>query len=234
MCLPLLFGRALVTTGEKLLDCGRGIMDFGKSLHVCGNYTRRHEAEQEMRCARTFCPVCPECLLSFFFSPSVESLLGNSHREGAQGQTEDGKWGREGGWRRKLLLSSPFTLSPLSLSLLCDVAFYFHLHSLARSPSLPPLLILSFALSLSLSSSSINNGALFFLPCSCACMNIHRSVRLCVRSRRWKWQDYYKSGIIRCPDGVSIPELREACDYLCISFNYSTIKCRDLSEYLNG
>ncbi|KAF0040903.1 hypothetical protein F2P81_006801 [Scophthalmus maximus] len=43
--------------------------------------------------------------------------------------------------------------------------------------------------------------------------------------------DYYKSGIIRCPDGVSIPELREACDYLCISFNYSTIKCRDLSEY---
>lgn len=45
-------------------------------------------------------------------------------------------------------------------------------------------------------------------------------------------QDYYKSGIIRCPDGISIPELREACDYLCISFDYSTIKCRDLSEYL--
>ncbi|XP_039664545.1 BTB/POZ domain-containing protein 10-like isoform X4 [Perca fluviatilis] len=43
--------------------------------------------------------------------------------------------------------------------------------------------------------------------------------------------DYYKSGIIRCPDGVSIPELREACDYLCISFNYSTIKCRDLIIY---
>lgn len=45
-------------------------------------------------------------------------------------------------------------------------------------------------------------------------------------------QDYYKSGIIRCPDGISIPELREACDYLCISFDYSTIKCRDLSECL--
>lgn len=44
-------------------------------------------------------------------------------------------------------------------------------------------------------------------------------------------QDYYKSGIIRCPDGISIPELREACDYLCISFDYSTIKCRDLSEF---
>ncbi|XP_051035542.1 BTB/POZ domain-containing protein 10-like [Phodopus roborovskii] len=40
--------------------------------------------------------------------------------------------------------------------------------------------------------------------------------------------DYYKIGIIRCPDGVSIPELREACDYFWISFEYSTIKCRDL------
>lgn len=46
----------------------------------------------------------------------------------------------------------------------------------------------------------------------------------------FKWQDYYKSGIICCPDGIPIPELREACDYLCISFDYSTIKCRDLSE----
>ncbi|XP_023127117.1 BTB/POZ domain-containing protein 10-like isoform X2 [Amphiprion ocellaris] len=45
--------------------------------------------------------------------------------------------------------------------------------------------------------------------------------------------DYYKSGIIRCPDGVSIPELREACDYLCISFNYSTVKCRDLSALMH-
>lgn len=45
--------------------------------------------------------------------------------------------------------------------------------------------------------------------------------------------DYYKSGIIRCPDGVSIPELREACDYLCISFNYNTIKCRDLSALMH-
>ncbi|XP_054633824.1 BTB/POZ domain-containing protein 10-like isoform X2 [Dunckerocampus dactyliophorus] len=45
--------------------------------------------------------------------------------------------------------------------------------------------------------------------------------------------DYYKSGIIRCPDGVSIPELRESCDYLCISFDYSTIKCRDLSALMH-
>ncbi|XP_023646602.1 BTB/POZ domain-containing protein 10 isoform X2 [Paramormyrops kingsleyae] len=45
--------------------------------------------------------------------------------------------------------------------------------------------------------------------------------------------DYYKSGIIRCPDGISIPELREACDYLCISFDYNTIKCRDLSALMH-
>ncbi|KAA0723769.1 BTB/POZ domain-containing protein 10 [Triplophysa tibetana] len=45
--------------------------------------------------------------------------------------------------------------------------------------------------------------------------------------------DYYKTGIIRCPDGISIPELREACDYLCILFDYSTIKCRDLSALMH-
>ncbi|KAL2076932.1 hypothetical protein ACEWY4_027472 [Coilia grayii] len=45
--------------------------------------------------------------------------------------------------------------------------------------------------------------------------------------------DYYRSGVIRCPDGISIPELREACDYLCISFDYSTIKCRDLSALMH-
>ncbi|XP_035654060.1 BTB/POZ domain-containing protein 10-like isoform X4 [Oncorhynchus keta] len=45
--------------------------------------------------------------------------------------------------------------------------------------------------------------------------------------------DYYKSGIICCPDGIPIPELREACDYLCISFDYSTIKCRDLSALMH-
>ncbi|XP_055774347.1 BTB/POZ domain-containing protein 10-like isoform X1 [Salvelinus fontinalis] len=45
--------------------------------------------------------------------------------------------------------------------------------------------------------------------------------------------DYYKSGIIRCPDGISIPELREACDYLCITFDYNTIKCRDLSALMH-
>lgn len=76
------------------------------------------------------------------------------------------------------------------------------------------------------------------------CVQIHRyfymCIMLCVCVRNSSilcdfcliGQDYYKSGIIRCPDGISIPELREACDYLCISFDYSTIKCRDLSECL--
>uniref|UniRef100_A0A8I5ZRS2 BTBD10/KCTD20 BTB/POZ domain-containing protein n=1 Tax=Rattus norvegicus TaxID=10116 RepID=A0A8I5ZRS2_RAT len=45
--------------------------------------------------------------------------------------------------------------------------------------------------------------------------------------------DYYKTGIISCPDGISIPELREACNYLCISLEYSTIKCRDLGALMN-
>ncbi|KAM7339142.1 hypothetical protein ACRRTK_002626 [Alexandromys fortis] len=46
--------------------------------------------------------------------------------------------------------------------------------------------------------------------------------------------DYYKTGIIRCPDGRPIPELREACDCLCVSFEYSTIKCRDLSALMHN
>ncbi|XP_055106803.2 BTB/POZ domain-containing protein 10-like [Symphalangus syndactylus] len=45
--------------------------------------------------------------------------------------------------------------------------------------------------------------------------------------------DYYKTGIIHCPDGISIPELREACDYLCIFFEYSTVKCKDLSALMH-
>uniref|UniRef100_A0A2I3TH18 BTBD10/KCTD20 BTB/POZ domain-containing protein n=1 Tax=Pan troglodytes TaxID=9598 RepID=A0A2I3TH18_PANTR len=45
--------------------------------------------------------------------------------------------------------------------------------------------------------------------------------------------DYYKTGIIHCPDGISIPEVREACDCLCISFEYSTVKCRHLSALMH-
>ncbi|XP_068015562.1 BTB/POZ domain-containing protein KCTD20 isoform X2 [Melanerpes formicivorus] len=45
--------------------------------------------------------------------------------------------------------------------------------------------------------------------------------------------DYYKTGIINCPDGISIPDLRDTCDYLCINFDFNTIKCQDLSALLH-
>ncbi|KAM4610401.1 BTB/POZ domain-containing protein KCTD20 [Polymixia lowei] len=44
---------------------------------------------------------------------------------------------------------------------------------------------------------------------------------------------FYQTGVMTCPDGVSVAELREACDYLCINFNASTVKCRDLSALLH-
>ncbi|MGH0184750.1 UNVERIFIED_CONTAM: hypothetical protein FKN15_016029 [Acipenser sinensis] len=45
--------------------------------------------------------------------------------------------------------------------------------------------------------------------------------------------DYYRTGVLRCPEGVSVPELREACDYLCINFDCNTITCHDLSALLH-
>ncbi|XP_062402118.1 BTB/POZ domain-containing protein KCTD20 [Sardina pilchardus] len=45
--------------------------------------------------------------------------------------------------------------------------------------------------------------------------------------------DYYRGGILQCPEGVSVAELREACDYLCINFDYNTVRCRDLSALLH-
>ncbi|XP_007423056.1 BTB/POZ domain-containing protein KCTD20 isoform X1 [Python bivittatus] len=45
--------------------------------------------------------------------------------------------------------------------------------------------------------------------------------------------DYYKTGIIHCPDGISIPDLRDTCDYLCINFDFNTIRCQDLSALLH-
>lgn len=45
--------------------------------------------------------------------------------------------------------------------------------------------------------------------------------------------DYYTTGIIQCPDGIAIQELRDACEYLCINFNHNTIRCRDLSALLH-
>jgi len=40
--------------------------------------------------------------------------------------------------------------------------------------------------------------------------------------------DYYKIGMVRCPPSVAVPELREACDYLLIPFDSSTIRCQNL------
>lgn len=45
--------------------------------------------------------------------------------------------------------------------------------------------------------------------------------------------DYYKYGVIKCPPTVSVLELREACDYLMIPFDASTIKCQDLRGFLH-
>ncbi|KAA0711745.1 BTB/POZ domain-containing protein KCTD20 [Triplophysa tibetana] len=45
--------------------------------------------------------------------------------------------------------------------------------------------------------------------------------------------DYYRLGVLHCPEGVSVAELREACDYLCINFDCNTVRCRDLSALLH-
>ena len=45
--------------------------------------------------------------------------------------------------------------------------------------------------------------------------------------------DYYTYGVIKCPPTVSVPELREACDYLMIPFDANTVKCQDLSMFIN-
>ncbi|KTF80902.1 hypothetical protein cypCar_00021376 [Cyprinus carpio] len=45
--------------------------------------------------------------------------------------------------------------------------------------------------------------------------------------------DYYRVGVLHCPEGLSLAELREACDYLCINFDYSTVRCRDLRALLH-
>ena len=44
------------------------------------------------------------------------------------------------------------------------------------------------------------------------------------------FQDYYKTGYVRCPPSVSVQEVREACDYLLIPFDASTVKCQNLSK----
>ena len=43
-------------------------------------------------------------------------------------------------------------------------------------------------------------------------------------------QEYYKCGRLRCPDDVSIQELREACDYLLLPFDGRYVECQNLSK----
>lgn len=43
--------------------------------------------------------------------------------------------------------------------------------------------------------------------------------------------EYYKGGLIKCPPSVSVQELREACDYLLVPFDASTVRCQNLSKY---
>lgn len=38
---------------------------------------------------------------------------------------------------------------------------------------------------------------------------------------------------MRIPSSVTVSELREACDYLLIPFNASTVKCQDLRGLLH-
>uniref|UniRef100_A0A158PBL9 BTB_3 domain-containing protein n=1 Tax=Angiostrongylus cantonensis TaxID=6313 RepID=A0A158PBL9_ANGCA len=45
--------------------------------------------------------------------------------------------------------------------------------------------------------------------------------------------EYYTLGQMRCPPNVSVAELRDACDYLLIPFNASTVKCENLRALLH-
>lgn len=45
--------------------------------------------------------------------------------------------------------------------------------------------------------------------------------------------EYYKHGLIKCPQNCSIQELKEACDYLLIPFDGNTIRSHDLRSLLN-
>ncbi|XP_071115472.1 BTB/POZ domain-containing protein 10-like [Haliotis cracherodii] len=45
--------------------------------------------------------------------------------------------------------------------------------------------------------------------------------------------EYYKTGLVRCPPSVPVQELREACDYLLIPFDASTVKCQNLRGLLH-
>ncbi|VDQ14305.1 unnamed protein product [Trichobilharzia regenti] len=45
--------------------------------------------------------------------------------------------------------------------------------------------------------------------------------------------DYYLIGRMSCPPGVSVQELKEACDYFLIPFNQQTVHCENLRAFLH-
>lgn len=45
--------------------------------------------------------------------------------------------------------------------------------------------------------------------------------------------EYYTKGVVTCPPGVTVKELRSACDYFLIPFTYDIIKCHDLCALMN-
>ncbi|XP_050308860.1 BTB/POZ domain-containing protein 10 isoform X2 [Anthonomus grandis grandis] len=45
--------------------------------------------------------------------------------------------------------------------------------------------------------------------------------------------EYYKGGVIKCPPSISVQELREACDYLLVPFDASTVRCQNLRGLLH-
>lgn len=45
--------------------------------------------------------------------------------------------------------------------------------------------------------------------------------------------DYYTGGVIKCPPGISLVELRETCDYFLIPFNASTVQCENMAEMMH-
>uniref|UniRef100_H2Z482 BTB domain-containing protein n=1 Tax=Ciona savignyi TaxID=51511 RepID=H2Z482_CIOSA len=45
--------------------------------------------------------------------------------------------------------------------------------------------------------------------------------------------EYYTDGVVNCPPGVSVRDLRTACEYFLIPFNYQTIKCSNLGSLMH-
>ncbi|CAK8694116.1 BTB/POZ domain-containing protein 10-like [Clavelina lepadiformis] len=45
--------------------------------------------------------------------------------------------------------------------------------------------------------------------------------------------EYYTDGIVNCPPGVPVIELRNACEYFLIPFTHETVKCSNLGAFMH-